>query len=161
MERIRARSGKRADPREGETHVANADKHTEGTLQILPWSYVTSKAGLFNMLHLEQHLGRRKINNTNVGKMCRRAHQDVMFIKVQQKWEMSALNSLAKRVDVDKVVHYSFCWARRQTNKKTKQPNKRSGGYRWKPGQGSQWGHRQRDPQDLTLRITIQQRLEN
>lgn len=85
MERIRAQSGKRVDPREGETHVANADKHTEGNLQIPPRSYATSKAGLFDMLHLEQHLGGRKINNTIVGKMCRRAHQDVMFIKVQRK----------------------------------------------------------------------------
>lgn len=34
MERVSARSGKLAGPREAETHVANADKHTEGGLQI-------------------------------------------------------------------------------------------------------------------------------
>lgn len=33
---------------------------------------------------------------------------------------MSALNSLDKSVDVDKVVHYSFYWARRQTDKQTR-----------------------------------------
>lgn len=85
-----------------------------------------------------------KINNTVVGKMCRRAHQDVMFIKAQRKREMSALDSLDKSDDVDKVVHYSLCWARRQTNKQeNKQPKKRS-----------------RGPQDLTLGIALQQRLE-
>ena len=53
-----------------------------------------------------------------------------MFTKVQQKWEMSALNSL-HGVGVDKVVHYSICWVRRQKNKQeNKQPNKRSRGYR-------------------------------
>lgn len=33
---------------------------------------------------------------------------------------MSALNSLDKSADVDKVVHCSFCRAHRQTNKQTR-----------------------------------------
>lgn len=46
--------------------------------------------------------------------MCRWAHQDVMFIKVQRKWDMSAPNS----VDVDQVLHYSFWWLADKQEKK-------------------------------------------
>lgn len=59
------------------------------------------------------------------------------------------------------IIHF-IGLADRQTNKQeNKQPNKRSRGYRWKPRQWSQWGHRRRDPRDLTMTITIQQMLEN
>lgn len=58
------------------------------------------------------------------------------------------------------IIHF-IGLADRQTNKQeNKQPNKRSRGYRWKPRQWSQWGHRRRDPRDLTMTITIQQMLE-
>lgn len=81
-----------------------------------------SKAGLSNLLQLEPRSGWRKINTTTVALTCRLqpgAHQDVMFIKVQWKWEMLALNNLDKGTGVDKLVHYSFLLGF-QTDKQTK-----------------------------------------
>lgn len=42
-----------------------------------------------------------------------------MFIKVQWKWEMLALNNLDKGAGVDKLAHYSFLMGF-QTDKQTK-----------------------------------------
>lgn len=123
MERISARSGKLVAEREKH----DADKHTEGDLQIPTRCDGTSKAGLLNSVHLQPQLGGTKINNTIVGTTCRSqpgAHQDGMFIEGQWKREMSALKNLDNSAVMDEVVGQSFYRALRQMDRQTYTPTK-------------------------------------